>query len=98
MEDKITIKYLLGNPRRIKLFGKKFVENNKGLCKLKINEKEMELCEFYELEKKEDIKKIDKLKAWKEMEINLIGFNNITNMSNMFNGCKFLSQKTQCSN
>ena len=33
MEDKITIKYLVGNSRRIKLFGKKFVENNKGLCK-----------------------------------------------------------------
>ena len=39
MEDKISIKYYLGNSRRIKLFGKKFVENNKGLCRLKINVK-----------------------------------------------------------
>jgi len=98
MEDIISIKYLLGNTRRIKLFGKKFVENNKGLCRLKINEKEIELCEFYELEKRENVKKIDKLKAWKEMEIILIGFNNITNMSNMFSGCKFLSPETLCSN
>ena len=98
MEDKISIKYYLGNSRRIKLFGKKFVENNKGLCRLKINEKEIELCEFYELEKRENNKKIDKLKGWKEIEINLIGFNNITNMNNMLQGCKFLSPETQCSN
>ena len=97
MEDKISIKYLIGNTIRIKLFGKKFVENNKGLCRLKINEKEIELCEFYELEKRENNKKIDKLKGWKEIEINLIGLNNITNMNNMFQGCKFLSPKTLCS-
>ena len=39
MEDKIAIKYLLGNSRRFKLFGKKFIENNKGLCWLKIMKK-----------------------------------------------------------
>ena len=36
MEDKISIKYFVGNSERIKLFGKKFVENNKGLCRLRI--------------------------------------------------------------
>ena len=46
MKNIISIKYLLGTPRRIKLFGKKFVENNKGLCRLKINGKEMGLRLF----------------------------------------------------
>ena len=98
MKDKISIKYKLGNSRRIKLFGIKFVENNKGLCKLKINEKEIELCELYELEEKEYLNKLRAFSDLKEIEIDLIGFNNITNMSYMFNGCEFLSHRTQCSN
>ena len=52
----ITLKYKIkNNTKDIKLFGKKFVENNKGFCRLKINEKEIELCEFYELEKRENV-------------------------------------------
>ena len=58
--DEINIKYeykeKFGNfwfPQSyIRLFGKKFVENNKDICKIIINGKENELVEFYSLKNK----------------------------------------------
>ena len=48
--DIIRINYSINNiPKncdKLILFGKKFVENNKFLCSIIINEKEQELCEF----------------------------------------------------
>ena len=36
------------NLERLKIFGKKFVENNKDKCKIIYNDKEKELKEYYE--------------------------------------------------
>ena len=63
-----------------KIFGEKFVENNKNKCKMIINEKEEELCSYYNIEK------IEK----KVLKIKLKGINNINDMSYMFCGCESL--------
>ena len=46
LEKEITIVYKIGE--KIRLFGDKFVENNKDNCKLIINNKEEELKSFIE--------------------------------------------------
>ena len=61
---------------KMKIFGKKFVENNKDNCVLIINDKEMPLSEFYIL-KKNDLKN-------NELEIKLKQKKTITDMSFMF--------------
>ena len=61
---------------KMKIFGKKFVENNKDKCLLIINGKEAELKEFYTL-KKNDLKN-------NELEIKLKITKTITDMSFMF--------------
>ena len=62
-----------------KLFGEKFVENNKNLCKIIIGDKEYELKSFLN-------KECDEVKK-KEFEIKLKGISNITDLSFMFCGC-----------
>ena len=71
-----------------KIFGEKFVENNKYKSKIIINGKEEELCSYYDIEKtKNDIFKI-KLK----------GINNINDISYMFCGCESLLTLSDISN
>ena len=48
-KDEINIIYKI-NKKEIKLFGKKFVENNKKNCRIIIEGKEQELEEDYNLE------------------------------------------------
>ena len=60
----------------IKLFGKKFIENNKNNCKIIIDNKDQDLIEYLKINKNERILKI-KLKEIKA----------ITNMSYMFYEC-----------
>ena len=62
-----------------KLFGEEFVENNKDICKMIINEKEYELSSFFQDDNdeiKEDI-----------FEIKLKGISKIKNASSLFWGC-----------
>ena len=66
---------------KIKIFSKEYVKNNKNINKIIINDKENELIEEY------NIKDYNKNK----LEIKLIGINNVTNMSFMFDGCSSLS-------
>ena len=61
---------------KIKLFGKKFFENNKDNCIFVINEKEYPLSEYYTL-KKNDIKN-------NKLEVKLIQISPLTNLSYMF--------------
>ena len=61
---------------KMKVFGKKFVENNQDKCKLVINGKEYPLTEFYAL-KKNDLKN-------NELEIKINQKKTITDMSFMF--------------
>ena len=63
-----------------KIFGEKFVENNKNKCKMIINGKEEELCSYYDIEKIEN----------KVLEIKLKEINKINDMSYMFCGCESL--------
>ena len=78
--DKIKIKYKINKSKKIRLFGDKFVENNKKKCKIVFDKKEEDLVSWKEID---DIKKTF-------LEIILKGLKNITNMSNIFNGCSLL--------
>ena len=66
-----------------KIFGEKFVENNKNICKIYINEKEYELCSYLNKEFN---------KVFKVNKIKLKGVSKITDMSYMFCGCLSLMQ------
>ena len=80
--DEIKIIYKVKD-KEVKLFGEDFVKRNKKNCKLIIDGKEQELKEKYSFgifSSKKDI-----------LEIKLKGITNITNMSEMFRGCKSLS-------
>ena len=82
--DGIRLKYKLNeeNNKKIKIFGNKFVENNKNRCKFIFQEKIYELQEYLN---------ISNLKS-KNLEIILIGIENIKDMSYMFYECtSFLS-------
>ena len=67
----------------IKLFGEKFVDNNRDNCYLLIDEKQVKLCSEYKLN--------DKEKEQKFLEIKLIEINIIENMSYMFYNCTSLT-------
>ena len=83
MAEKINIIYKVEHYYdEIRLFGKKFIDNNKNNCKIIIDsiEKDLTGCLY-------DIKKYKKKE---KLEIQLIGIDKITDMSNMFSGCKSL--------
>ena len=65
----------------INIFGNKFVENNKNICKMFIYDKEYEISEKYDISNYNNNK----------LEIKLKGVNNVTDMSYMFDGCRLLS-------
>ena len=60
--------------KRIKIFSKEFIENNKDKCKLIIGGKEQEICEYYEINNSKKETLIIKLKE----------IHKITDMSHMF--------------
>ena len=81
--NQMTIIYKIKpNDTRIKLFGKKFVENNKKKCKILINNNLQEIIEDFPID--ETIKQKDKL------EIKLFETNPINKMSGIFTNCKSL--------
>ena len=83
MKNEISIKYKINKEDEyINIFGEEFVENNKNICKYIYDNKE------YELSPKFDLKRFDKSKDI--LEIKLTGIKNITNMSDLFNDCKYL--------
>ena len=71
--------YKTENENKIKIFGKKFVSNNKDKCKIIYKNKKYELKEELYINSNNNIVKID-----------LIGIENITDMSHMFWGCTSL--------
>ena len=72
------------NENKIKLFDNEFVKNNKDNYYLIIEDKSINICEYYYSDN-ETINKNKKLK------VRLIEKNLITNMSYMFSDCKSLS-------
>ena len=81
--DKLEIHYTYLNEmnKKINIFGKKFVENNKENCYLIINEKKLKLTDQYQLEEQNK----------SELIIYLIQEKPIENMSEMFKECRCLS-------
>ena len=65
---------------KIRIFGRVFIENNFDKCKIVYNDKEYELKEYFE--------DIDSNNNHKDsITLILRGFNNITDMSYLFNEC-----------
>ena len=79
-EIKIIYKYIKSQTK-IKLFGEKFVENNKDKSRIIINGEEKELNSFYNFENMNDNELF---------EIKLKGIKNIIDMSYMFSDCTSL--------
>jgi surface protein len=78
-ETAISIKYEIKEEKTIRIFGEKFVKNNKDKCKIIVNEKTYELSENYKIEEKNLKEGI--------LEIKLIVKNNLTDLSFMFSEC-----------
>ena len=84
--DEIAIQYKIDKikySKDIQIFGDKFVENNKNLCRIIFNGNEFDLCETININ-------INQLKN-NIFEIKLKGIKNVTDMSYMFYNCKSLS-------
>ena len=80
-KNEINIIYKINKEEKIKIFGEKFVENNKDKCKIIYNNKEYELKEELVIKnKKESI-----------LNIKLLNINNVTYMNGMFCRCSSLS-------
>ena len=88
-KDEIRIKYKINESKEIRLFGDKFVENNKNICKIIIDNKEENLVTWKEIEPNTYIE---------FLEITLKGLTNVTNMSHIFNGCSDLISFDDISN
>ena len=78
--DGIVIKYMNNfHSNSIQLFGKEFVENNKNICKIAYQKKEINFQEKLEIDKNQE-----------KIKIHLRGISNITNLSYMFSDCREL--------
>ena len=80
-KNKMSIKYMAKNKGYIRIFGDKFVENNKKYCKIKYKGKKNKLKSFinYKESNTNDI-----------IEIKIKFYGEIINMSNMFYNCENL--------
>ena len=80
----IILKPIKNNEERVRIFGEKFVKNNKNKCHIEYNGKKYELKEYFE-----DID--NNYNHKNEIILILAGINNITNMSYLFYSCDKLS-------
>ena len=84
--------------KRIKLFGSHFIENNKNNCFLKVNNQNINLTEYYDLEKENKSKILKVILIGKNKQIDKKNKNIMTNISYMFHECNSLSSLTDFSN
>ena len=85
--SQMTIIYKINpNITHIKLFGNKFVENNKNKCKILINNKIQDIIEYININDIIDLKKYDD----NILLIKLIETSKIIKMNSMFSDCKSL--------
>ena len=105
-KNKITLIYKIKDGEYIKLFGSKFIENNKENCRMIIEFKKTNLKEYYKPEYKASKltvilglnKNVQDLSYMFHQcsslisipDFNDLSLNNITNISNMFSGCTSL--------
>ena len=76
----INIIYDINGESKIRIFGEEFVENNKSICKMIIDNMEYVIEETYNAKANKN-----------KLKIKLKGINNVTNMSGMFTGCSSLT-------
>ena len=90
IKNKMLIRYSINKyERTIRIFGDTFVKNNKKNCKIIYNGKEKELNSFITIEEN-NVKDI--------IEINLILYKKMANMSYMFYDCSSLSSLSDIDN
>ena len=82
-ENEIIIKYKIEKKDKIKIFGDRFVENNKTNFQMIINENNYELNSFYIIKKE---------KENDGLEIKLKQIKDVTNISYMFDECITLNE------
>ena len=75
--SEINIIYDIKRKNNISIFGSKFIENNKNICTIIVNNKEYILSEIYNIINNNN----------NTLKIKLKGINNVVNMSYMFYGC-----------
>ena len=79
-DDKERFKKVLGETiSREKLFGERFVKNNKNKCKMIINGKKEEICSY--------LPNYHEYLNKGKLEIKLIDIKNISDISYIFSGC-----------
>ena len=81
MKEKIKIKYTIKEEGNIRIFGAKFVKNNKEKLKMEINREIIKLNEYYYYQNVNN-----------NLEIILIGTEKVTDMSYMFCDCSSLKE------
>ena len=81
--NEFIIKYKAGKEDKIRVFGDKFVENNKNNFQMIINDNIYELNSFYNIKNEKENEKI---------EIKLKQIKDATNISYMFDGCLTLTE------
>ena len=81
-EDRLLNSFI-NNIKKIKIFGDKFVEKNKNICKILINGKINELCSHIEINN-------ISLNNDNTFQIILLGLNNIVDASYLFDSCSSL--------
>jgi len=89
----ITLKYNINSEyikdNQIKIFGKDFVKNNKNNCKILCENKIYELIEYFNISNYNNKNN--------ELEIKVLGLNNITDASYMFHQCNSLLSSSELS-
>ena len=88
-ESYINIIYDINKEKgdEIKIFGSEFVENNKNICKMVIDNKKYEIADKYNIENYK----------YNRLNIKLMGIDKISDMSYMFDECSSLSSLTHIS-
>lgn len=78
-QDEIEVIFRKEKSRKIRIFGENFVKANINNCFIYINKVKVKLCNYYTFKNNQDFIKVRLTKG------------NITDLSNMFNGCSTLS-------
>ena len=82
MAEELILKYKLEDKKEsVQIFGSDFVDNYMDALKIKVDNNIEDITDFYEIKDKP---------AKNELEIKLLGINEITDYSNMFSDCKSL--------
>ena len=82
MTEEIVLKYHIGEGKEsIQILGNDFVDNYMDTLKIKVDNNIENITDYYYIKDKSDKK---------ELEIKLLGINEITDFNNMFSDCKSL--------